>query len=201
MAREESFLTAVLEFHPIHEVPTALRGWPPGGHGFMMGGRFRVVLRLNPAMGCPHFEYRQFIRGTCTAQRGHFMGSPASALNWLPDGTEIDRSGVFAIPGGLNASVFHEDGLLVHGVPTRMGYRSAVPTLADGLEDRYLPDQANGCQYVGVDTYGLRDTTRVAGTRIRLHLWFEGRVIDRSHRDTIIETHRWEAHGDDVIVT
>ena len=189
----------IREFRHVVETATGLRAWPTAtSPGFMMGGRFRIILRLDPHCHCAWYEYRQFIRGTCTGQRGHFTGPPSLA-NWHADGAELDRSSVFHIPGGLNATTLQEDGIVEGGHISRFGYRSATATQAAGVEDRYLPDQANGCEYHATDTYGLKDATRVAGTRIRLHLWFEGRVIDTQNHDQVVRRLNWEVSGDDIV--
>jgi hypothetical protein len=194
-------LPDILEFRQIVDIPCGLAEWPAtGSPGFIMGGRFHVLLRLNPRGNCAKYEYRQFIKGTCTAQRGHFNG-PVSLTNWQADGPELDRSSVFQIPGGLDGATFHEDGMIVNGIVSRMGYRTAPALMAQGIEDRYLPNQTTGCEYHAMDTYGLRDTTRVVGTRFRLHFWFEGRVIDRQSHDRVVSRLNWEVQGDDIVTT
>jgi hypothetical protein len=192
----------VIEFRHHTVTPTGLRASGPGNLGFFFGGRFRVRLRLNPNADCRRFEYRQFIRGTCTARRGTFAaGLPRVLANWSPSGPESDRSSVFQVPGGLSATQLREDGQVVGGVTRRIGHRGAAQTLQEGLEDRYLPTRATGCDFHAVDTYGLRDNIRIIGTRLRLHLVFEGRVIDTSDHNRIIQRIHWSVRGDDIITS
>jgi len=189
----------ILEFRHSVVHPTQLHAWPHASSpGFMLGGRFRVLLRLDPAIDCTRYEYRQFIKGTCTAQRGHFNG-PVGPATWVADGPEIDRASAFSIPGGLHTHTFHEDGIVQNGHTSRFGHRSSNATVEEGVEDRYSPRQRDGSTYHLTDTYGIKDVTRVVGTRVRLHLHFEGRVIDRQNHDAVVNTIQWAVRGEDII--
>jgi hypothetical protein len=208
-------LAPILEFRAVTVTPLGLRA---AGAGFNMGGSFRVIIRFNPALNCRSFEYRQFIRGTATLQRGTFAtGSPPSLATWSPTAPACDASRCFEIPGGLPTTL-REDGQIIGGTRAtgsppagqccqsltggrieRFGYRSSPPVHRTGLEDRYLPSQATGCEYRARDTYGLSGTSRPTGLRIRLRIVWQGRVIDTSRGNRIIATRHWGVRGDDII--
>ncbi len=185
----------VVEFRAITVTPIDLRAFGPG---WMMGGSFRVRARFNPTVDCRRYEYRQFIKGTATVQQGRSTGPPAFAT-WVAAGPVINAAGSFQIPGGLPTS-FAEDGQMVGGVIHRFGHRSAPPHVSIGLEDRYLPTQAAGCEYRAQDTYGLRGATRPSGLRIKLDITWQGRIIDTAGGNRILRTLHWRARKDDIIV-
>lgn len=185
----------VVEFRAVTVTPIALRAF---GAGWMMGGSFRVIARFNHPSGCGRFEYRQRIKGTATVQQGRFTGTPSLAT-WVATGPVANAASSFEIPGGL-PTAFAEDGQIVGGVVHRFGHRSAPAHVATGIEDRYLPTQATGCEYKAQDTYGLRGSTRPTGLRIKLDILWQGRIIDTSRANTVIRTLHWGAKKDDIIV-
>ncbi len=185
----------VVEFRAVTVTPIALRGF---GAGWMMGGSFRVHARFNPTVNCRPLEYRQLIKGTATVQQGRFTGAPSLAT-WVATGTVINAASSFQIPGGL-PTAFAEDGQVVGGVTHRFGHRSAPAHISTGLEDRYLPAQATGCEYRAQDTYGLRGATRPVGLRIKLNITWQGRIIDTSRANRLVRTLHWGVNKDDIIV-
>ena len=93
-----------------------------------------------------------------------------------------------------------EDGQTVGGVTHRYGRRMAAAVIQQGLEDRYLPNQATGCRYRARDTYGLRGATQQVGLRIRLDVTWQGRVIDTRAGNRVLRTLHRRAARDDIIV-
>ena len=185
----------IVEFRAVTLVPINLGGQ---GAGFKMGGRFRVTVRLNPEVDCGRYEYRQFIKGTANVQQGTFTGPVPSLANWRPSGPLHDAKNDFGVPGGLQPH-FTEDGEIVGGRTLSFGYRSAAPVVQQGIEDRYLPSQATGCEYRAVDTYGLSGIRRPRGLRVRLKLTWQGRVIDTRAGNRILDTRQWGVEKDDII--
>jgi hypothetical protein len=187
----------IQRFEIIAGTPLALRA---SGSGWMMRGSFRVHILLRPQADCRRYEYRQYIRGTATVQRGTFpSGLPPSPTNWQATGPLEDVASTFEIPGGLPRQ-FREDGQRVGGRVLHFGYRTSPAVVAEGTEDRYLPRQDTGCEYRGMDTFGLSATTRVVGLRIRLSLAWQGRIIDTRERNRVIGQETWHIDGDDIIV-
>lgn len=186
----------VLQFRAVTIKPMALRGF---GSGWKMSAEFVVRLFLNPSLDCRRYQYRQFIRGTCTLQPGRFTGATVSRGTWVHTAPARDVAGEFEQPGGLPTRL-SEDAQRVHGHTFRYGHRDADPVLETGLEDRYLPDQAGGPEYRARDIPGISGTTRPRGLRIRIDLHFRGRVIDVEDGGRAIRTLAWRYQGDDIIV-
>lgn len=176
------------------------------------GGLFRVDLRLDPALDCSRYEYRQDIRGRASVQ---LAGSSS----------RLDMRNCFEVPGGLSPALLTEDGQILNPAPIRpvppghacpplagsiverFGYRSSPPVVRAmgcpifaSLEDRYLPTQATGCRYVARDTYGVSiDRARLRGATLRLRLIWRGRVIDRLRGDRTIRTLHWGVRGRAIV--
>jgi hypothetical protein len=188
----------VVEFKAISLLPTTLK--TDGGAGWTMSGRFQVRLLLNPNLNPERFEYRQFIRGTASAQRGAFQtGVPPSLATWTATGPVVDAASSFNTPGGLQQS-FAEDGTTQHGVILHYGRRSAAPIhqAQIGWEDFYLPTQATGNEYHSMDNPAVSGTPRIVGLRARLSLDFSGRVIDTTD-GRIVRSLQWAIRGDDIM--
>ncbi len=187
-------INPIIEFRAITVTPIGLRGI---GAGFMMGGRFKVRVRFNPSVNCVQFEYRQFIKGTATVQQGAFVGSPSIA-NWHANGALHNAANDFQIPGGLQPH-FSEDGQITGGTTNQFGYRTATAVNSPDIEDRYIPVQATGCEYRLTDTYGLRGNSQPKGLRIRMSIMWQGRVIDTSRSNRIVDTRHWRVDKDEII--
>jgi hypothetical protein len=171
------------------------------GNGYAFVGQFRVNMRLDPDSDWTFFQYRQYIKGNCTYTQGSFSSPHPSRANWVSIGLTVNDSSAFKIPGGLTSN-YTEDGHVVNGVISRVGYRSNGPVLDLGREDRYLPSQANGRNYQLLDTCGIRGTSRQSGRRLIYNLFYEGRIIDTrlSAANQTVLTRRWEIRADDIIV-
>lgn len=189
-------INPIVEFRAITLTPIDLRA---SGAGFKMGGRFKIQLRLNPSSDCSRYQYRQFIKGSVSLQQGRFIGTPHTLANWRATGALHNAMHDFRVPGGLQPH-FTEDGEMRHGRAHHFGHRSAAPVNEPGLEDRYLPTQASGCEYRGMDTYGLEGRSRPVGLRIKMKITWQGRVIDTANSNRIIDTRHWGVDRDDVIV-
>jgi hypothetical protein len=186
----------IIEFRHIPVVSTGLH--PLAGGGWTMGGVFRVKLILNQRVNCRQYEYRQFIRGTCTMQQGTFAPGAHTVAGWTATGPLVSMASTFHVPGGLSATDWHEDGFTSGSSTHRVGHRSNAGVNGPQREDRYLPTQATGWEYRVTDSFGLRGSTLPVGMRIRLHLEYEGRVIDRLQANRVIQTLRWNKIGDDI---
>lgn len=173
------------------------------GAGWQFRGRFRVHIRLNSGLANPgRYQYRQSIKGTATSTPGGFaFGSPRTLANWTASAAPDDQSSQFGVPGGgLSASIWREDGLVTASGTRKYGYRTSAAFIAPGEEDRYLPTQPSGKEYVCVDTYGMMGTRRVMGTRLRMNLHYKGAVVDVLNSDRVVIEKTWSYSGDDVFV-
>ena len=185
----------ILQFRAVTIKPMQLR---PFRGGWKASSEFVVRLFLNSSVDCSRYEYRQFIRGSCSTQRGTFSGGVQSFATWTATGSVQNQRNRFAIPGGLSTR-FKEDGQEVSGRVFRYGYRSEEPVLSQGLEDRYLPDQANGHEYRARDIPGLAGSGRPVGLRVRLDFHFRGCVVDTQNNDEVIRTLHWGYDGDFIV--
>jgi hypothetical protein len=173
------------------------------GAGWQFRGRFRVNIRLNNSLANPNrYQYRQYIKGTAQSTPGRFAaGLPRTLANWTATSTPDDQSSQFGVPGGgLHATQWREDGVVSVGGTRKYGYRSSAAFVAPGEEDRYLPDQPNGKEYVCVDTYGMMGSRRVLGTRLELNLQYKGAVVDVLNSDRVVIEKTWSYSGDDIFV-
>jgi hypothetical protein len=170
------------------------------GSGWQFRGRFEVRIRLNNSLANPNrYQYRQYIKGTATSTPGRFAaGLPHTLANWTSTGTPDDQSAQFGVPGGLVSTAYHEDGLVSAGGTRKYGYRQSPAFVAPGEEDRYLPTQETGKEYVCIDTYGMMGTRRVLGTRLRMNLHYKGAVVDVLNSDRVVIEKTWSYSGDDV---
>jgi hypothetical protein len=104
-----------------------------------MAGHFRTESQFSSRCNCSQFQYRQFIRGHFTRNRG---------------GTITDISSIFSfLPSGSLTAAFQEDGD-TSDTPVNYGHRDQ-PADTDP-EDHYIDasntdDQANGCRYKNED--------------------------------------------------
>ncbi len=186
---------AVQEFRAITIVPAGLRA---DGAGFFAGGQFIVRAKFDPG-DCARYEYRQFIRGSAFLLEGTLgAGGPAALRGWVPTGGARDAGPDFEVPGGLQPA-FREDGQRRGGRTERFGHRGHGAVLRRGLEDRYLPDQADGCEYRLRDTWGLRAARRLIGLRIQVDIVYRGRIIDTAEGDRVVKTLHWGFHIDDIV--
>jgi|GEM_PF-1582336 len=189
--------TVVSSFIVTNPVSLDLRA---DGAGWQFRGRFRVDIRLNPALSNPgRYQYRQFIKGKATSTPGRFAhGAPKTLANWSATGPVVDHASQFKVPGGLSATTYREDGITDGGSVRRFGYRSSAAHVAVGEEDRYLPTQATGSDYVCVDTYGVMGSNRVTGTRLTLELHYKGVIVDVQQGLDIVMEKAWSYKGDDI---
>lgn len=170
------------------------------GAGWQFRGRFRVNIRLNNALAnANRYQYRQHIRGTAIVIPGRFTGNPPSIGNWVATGPFEDASETFRIPGGLHPHDWKEDGIIALGVVRQYGYRSANAFIAPGEQDRYLPDQTNGKEYVCVDTFGMMGTRRVSGSRLRLNLHYKGMIVDVLNGDRVVKAKGWTYLAEEIM--
>jgi hypothetical protein len=186
---------AILEFRATTIQPAALRAL---GAGFKAGGQFIVRIQFDEA-DAYRYEYRQYIRGTAFVTLGAFGPGAPSRANWVPTAPRHDAKNDFEVPGGLR-TFFTEDGQRRGGRTQRFGYRSAMPVLEHGLEDRYLPEQKMGSEYRLRDTWGLSGASRPRGLRFEIEIVYRGAVIDRLDGDRVLDTRQWRVQLDDIIV-
>lgn len=139
----------------------------PRRNGALMRGHFRMRAQFPRYCGCRHFEYRQFIRGHFTVQRGRRVVDQGAAFDTLPRG-RLNRG-------------WQEDGdTTVTAV--NYGYRSRQAETNDRyVNDRGRLDMRNGCRYRGEDWPG-GDYTGWRGFRPRggdildIRLRFRGEI-------------------------
>ncbi|MEM0927015.1 MAG: hypothetical protein AAGJ83_13320 [Planctomycetota bacterium] len=191
--------TNILEFRALLVSPIKLRS---KGTGWACKGKFRVIIRFHPDIDASRYEYRQYIKGSASTQRGHFTGTTPTTENWRAIYAAVDQSDKFKVPGGLSNS-FKEDGFQSDGGKVESyGYRRTRGTRQtdETPEDRYLPNQSSGHTYRCNDCPGLEGTNgRPSGLRIRQTFTFQGRIID-THRDNqIVATRHWRLEGDHIL--
>jgi hypothetical protein len=138
--------------------------------GSKLGAAFTMVGEFVPRIpcNCSCGEYRQYVRGTFTA-----------------DGKTVTHS----LGGGrnLHATTFQEDGDVAAG--TVYGHRAVR-----GTKSKFKnPDQATGCTFEGADEPGIASTK--SGTVLAMDLDFKGDLIDTCHSDKIIATSSWKVEG------
>ena len=80
------------------------------------------------------------------------------------------------------------------------GYRARPVGLRQGIEDRFLQDQATGAEYRLRDTWGLRAPTRREGLRLMFDIGYKVVIIDRQTFGQVVRQFQWGVHLD-VIAT
>lgn len=167
-------------------VPTARSGCTTAAVGARnkMGEKFNMEIDFDstgPGCTCSCCEYRQFIRGTFTANGTNvvlLLPNPAGGapLKCLPRPA-----------AGAPSDNFREDGLVSPpaGVNVHYGHRSEGST---DTTDTYLPDRATGCQYRGNDFPGLTAST---GTTVAVDLDFRGQAIDTCNASACVQQNEW----------
>jgi len=130
---------------------------------FTMIGDFAPRIPCNCSCG----EYRQYVRGTFTAN-----GSPVA----------------HSLGGGrlLDPTTFQEDGDVAAG--TVYGHRSVV-----GTKSIFTPDQAGGCRFEGSDEPGISNTG--SGVALAMNLDFRGELIDTCRSNTVLASSSWTVSG------
>ncbi|MFK7821329.1 MAG: hypothetical protein AB8G99_21620 [Planctomycetaceae bacterium] len=194
--------TPITSFRATTMLPFALRNLTGGGWSAKKS--FRVVVEFARGIDASRYEYRQYIKGTATIQRGSYRGATPRSGNWTASGPVMNSGNAFSVPGGLTPN-FKEDGQVIGGRTERYGYRSNRPTMVSPTtpEDRYLPAQANGRTYRATDFVGLTFVPpfreSLSGLRVRQNIIFQGRVIDTARSNRTIKTLHWSVRGDVII--
>jgi hypothetical protein len=140
--------------------------------GNTLGAAFTMKADFTPSIPCTCScgEYRQYVRGTFTAN-GHPL--------------------THSLGGGrtLHPTNFQEDGDVAAG--TAYGHRS-VP----GTKSNYTPDQAGGCHFEGADEPGV---SGAPGTVLGINLGFHGDLIDTCRGNTVLATSSWTVSGNATV--
>ncbi|MGA8574177.1 MAG: hypothetical protein WB609_00620 [Candidatus Cybelea sp.] len=167
-------------------VPTARSGCTtvPVGANKKMGETFKMEIDFDSTGAgcvCSCGEYRQFVRGTFTANGKTIvllLPNPAGGapLKLLPRPA-----------AGASSDNFQEDGLASppSGANVHYGHRSEGST---DSTDTYLPDRATGCQYRGNDFPGIASSV---GTNVTVDLDFRGQAVDTCNATTCIQQNEW----------
>jgi peptidoglycan hydrolase-like protein with peptidoglycan-binding domain len=157
------------------DVPTFSR--VDGSH-CQVDGHFRTESQFSSRCNCSQFQFRQFIRGHFTRNRG---------------GTITDISSIFSrLPSGSLTAAFQEDGDTTD-TPVNYGHRDQ-PADNDPV-DHYInnagdDDQANGCRYLSEDGPNATINDCRAGDIYDVDMNFRGE-IQRS--GTAIQQKFWTA--------
>ncbi len=169
-------------------IPTARSGCTTvaAGAGQKMGEQFNLEIDFDSTGAgcvCSCGEYRQFVRGTFTANGTnvvHFLPNPAGGapVKCLPRPA-----------AGAASDNFIEDGLVSPpaGMNVHYGHRSE-PVTTDTTDLYQQPDRATGCQYRGNDFPGLAGS---AGTSVTVDLDFRGQAIDTCNGGTTVQQNEW----------
>ncbi len=167
-------------------VPTARSGCTTVASGSQkkMGETFKMEIDFDSSGAgcvCSCGEYRQFVRGTFTANGTAIvllLPNPAGGapLKLLPRPA-----------AGAASDNFLEDGLASpsSGMNVHYGHRSEGST---DTTDTYLPDRGTGCQYRGYDFPGL---TAAVGTAITVDLDFRGQAVDTCNAAACVQQNEW----------
>jgi hypothetical protein len=170
-------------------IPTARSGCQTvaatGGNN-KMGETFNLEIDFDSAAAgcvCSCGEYRQFIRGTFTANGTtvvHLLPNPAAGapLKLLP-----------RPPAGAASDNFIEDGLVSPpaGMNVHYGHRSE-PVTTDTTDLYQQPDRPTGCQYRGNDFPGI---AAASGTNVTVDLDFRGQAIDTCNAGNCVQQNEW----------
>lgn len=150
-----------------------------------MGERFNMEIDFDSSGAgctCSCGEYRQYIRGTFTANGTnivHLLPNPAGGapIKMLPR----------PAAGAANDN-FLEDGIPTppSGVNVYYGHRSEGSS--DTTDTYQQPDRATGCQYRGNDFPGLTGPT---GMTVAIDLDFRGQCIDTCNSNSVVRTNDW----------
>ena len=138
--------------------PTRLHAWPNASSpGFMLGGRFRVLLRLDPAVDCTRDEYRRLSRGhvppnavISTVQSALQLGRRRPRNRQGLGLLDFQRTACPHIPRRWHRPKWAHQPLRTSFLKTN---------IRGGVEDRYRPHQRDGSTYHLTDTYGIKDVT------------------------------------------
>ena len=115
----------------------------PRNNGALMEGNFQMRTQFSRYCACRNFQYRQFIRGHFTLQRGRGL-----RRRIFDQGTWFHR-----LPGGRLNATWQEDGDT--SIPANYGHRNRAATnINQYVNDRGRPDMRNGCRFRGVDNPG-----------------------------------------------
>jgi hypothetical protein len=143
-----------------------------------MQGSFGTQSQFSARCNCSQFQYRQFIRGTFTQNRG---------------GVITDRSDFFGrLPSGSLTAAFQEDGDNTAAV-VHYGHRDEAAEAAP--INRYTDntgavDQADGCRYENDDFPGGTFDDCLAGDSFDINMNFRGEI---QRNGTPIQSKFWTA--------
>lgn len=136
--------------------------------GRKLGAAFSMIGDFVPRTPCTPYcgEYRQYVRGTFTANGAKHVHSLGGGRN-------------------LHPTTFQEDGDVAAG--TVYGHRS-VP----GTKSKFTPNQANGWRFEGQDEPGIAGPS---GTALAMNLDFTGDLIDTCRANQVLATSSWTVAG------
>ena len=155
-----------------------------GFFDFAVRGHHQIDVALSTNCNCREFEFRQFIRGTVTVQRGAI--------------TE-DRSRDIGPVGGIGPQ-FSED---IAPDGQRYGHREEAgqaKTTPVAPENHYtneqgITDQAGGCKYRGEDFPKFSIGRLESGDVVRVLMQFRGQILRHGPTDgaagTVVQTREW----------
>jgi hypothetical protein len=136
--------------------------------GAKLGAAFTMIGDFAPRIPCDCScgEYRQYIRGTFTAN---------------------GRSLTHSLGGGrtLHPTTFQEDGDVAAG--TAYGHRSSL-----GTKSKFTPDQMGGCRFEGADEPGVSGGS---GARLAMNLDFRADLIDTCRSNMMLASSSWNVSG------
>jgi hypothetical protein len=141
-------------------------------------GHFRTESQFSSRCNCSQFQFRQFIRGHFTRNRG---------------GTITDISSIFSrLPSGSLTAAFQEDGDTTD-TPVNYGHRDQDAD--DDPIDHYInnagdDDQANGCRYLSEDGPDATINDCRAGDSYEVDMNFRGEI---QRNGTAIQQKFWTA--------
>ena len=141
----------------------------PARHGSDFNAPF--VVRAEFSGDCGNGEYRQYVRGTFKAN-----GTPVMHV--------LCESLV------LSPTDYREDGCPPNGC-TAYGYRRCP----QHPYDRYLPDQASGCQFEMTDAPGFRN---ISAGNYSIDLSFEGKLINTA-TGAVLTSATWTTSGSTTV--
>jgi hypothetical protein len=141
-------------------------------NGSKLEGAFQIRADFDTAIPCTCAcgEYRQYVRGTFTA-------NGKAVTHQLGPGRVLDPT------------TFQEDGDF--GLGTAYGYRSKR-----GTKSRFTPDQAGGCRFEGEDEPGISSSS---GAQVAMDLDFRGDLIDTCSGNSVATSASWSVAGSATI--
>src|SRR5262245_8346633 len=216
MTRQEAFLACRLIIEAIQRGQAVK--WERDARGFMTAARKLITITKSPKADCPGSKYKACVKRAdipggvtnLTATPGMLAGFFTMEIDWHEDDPgcacccgEYRQfvKGFVKINGTKQTKTLFNGKALSDKDWTEDSDAKNHPyghrDLSEQVNDKFIPDQKNGCLYRGFDTPGLNDPA-VAGKRVEAVLEFKGQTFDRCQK-TAGPERRWKLDFNDDV--